>query len=80
MRRRLSEVGAAAWRALTAIVGVDELLVGAGLVLVTMGLWSLVDRAALIAPGLVLLWIAVPQRTRFVAGGGDKRQAPQGGA
>lgn len=86
-RRRLSEVwawvaaaAAAVWRAITAVIGADELLVCVGLGLLTAGLWSLVQESALVAPGLVLLWIALPQRTPFVAGRTDTRQPPQEGA
>ena len=83
MRRQLSEWSGRVRRGLAAVVGVDELLIGAGLGLVTAGLWSLVQQAALMAPGLVLLWIALPQRTTFVARGvSEKRPGPpaQGGS
>lgn len=86
-RRRLSELWArvaaapaAVWQAITAVIGADELLVVAGLGLLTAGLWPIVQESALIAPGLVLLWIALPQRTPFLAGQTDKRQPPQEGA
>ena len=86
-RRRVSErIGAgavaiaAAWRA---VLGADELLVVVGLVLLTAGLWPIADQGALVAPGLVLLWIALPQRTSFVIGASEKRPSstpPHGGA
>jgi hypothetical protein len=50
-----------------ALFGVDEALLGVALVLLTAGLWALVHVAALIAPGLVLLWVALPPRHAFVA-------------
>ena len=56
---------------------VDEILVAGGLALVTVGLWPIVGRSALVVPGLVLLWIALPQRVAFVARTPDK---PKGGA
>jgi hypothetical protein len=49
-----------------ALVGVDELLLLVALGLITTGLWVVVGIAALIAPGLVLLWIALPSRTGFL--------------
>lgn len=51
---------------ITAYVGADELLLALALLLVTIGLWSRVGAAALVAPGLVLLWIALPSRRSFL--------------
>jgi hypothetical protein len=56
----------AAWAAVTAAMGPDELLLTLALALVTVGLWPLVGLAALVAPGIVLLWIALPTRSSFV--------------
>lgn len=80
MRRQLSEWFGRMRGGVSAVLGVDELLILVGLGLLTAGLWSLVEQAALIAPGLVLLWIAVPQRTAFVVH--EKRPGPpaQGGS
>lgn len=50
-----------------ALLGVDEALLGLALVLLTAGLWAVIHAAALIAPGLVLLWMVVPPRHAFVA-------------
>ena len=58
MRKRLSVV--------TQAVGWDEALLLLGLILLTAGLWPVLHRGALSAPGVVLLWIALPSRTRFV--------------
>lgn len=55
---------------------VDEILVAVGLALVTVGLWPVAGRSALVVPGLVLLWIALPQRVAFVARVAEK---PKGG-
>lgn len=51
-----------------ALVGVDEFFLTMGLVLLTVGLWTLIGWTALVAPGIVLLWIYVPARVPFVAG------------
>ena len=53
--------------ALRAAVGLDEIALLLALALVTAGLWMLVDRAAFIVPGLVLLWIALPARVPLIA-------------
>jgi hypothetical protein len=45
----------------------DDVFIGLGLVLVTVGLWAVVHVAALIAPGAVLLWVALPTRRSFLA-------------
>lgn len=55
-----------AWRAVLTIVGADELALSVALVLIVIGLWPLVGRVALLVPGLVLLWIALPARQPFL--------------
>jgi hypothetical protein len=55
---------AAAW-ALDEI-GAQEILTGLGLGLVAIGLWLLSHAAALIVVGVLLLWMVVPTRPRFV--------------
>lgn len=52
--------------AIGAVVGPDEILLVVALALVTWGLWPLVGRMALIAPGAVCLWIALPSRAAFL--------------
>lgn len=52
---------------ITSIIGIDELLLLTGLVLLTAGLWPVLDRVALTVPGAVLVWMTVPTRARFVA-------------
>lgn len=47
-------------------VGLDEILVSIALVLVTVALWPTFARGALLAPGLVLLWVALPARSVFL--------------
>lgn len=53
-------------KTVTGVVGFDELLVAVGLALIAAALWPVVGRLALLAPGLVLVWIALPQRASFV--------------
>jgi hypothetical protein len=48
------------------VIGPDEILLAAGLTLVTVALWPVMGRVALIVPGVVLLWIAIPEREQFV--------------
>jgi len=52
--------------AVTSVFGPDEIVLGAGLVLLTLGLWSRFAWLSLIVPGLTLLWIALPTRRRFI--------------
>lgn len=47
-------------------VGRDEVLLCAGLVALTSGLWPLCGWSALIAPGAVFTWMALPARAPFV--------------
>ena len=49
------------------LIGWDEVFLVAGLGLVVWGLWPVWERLALIVPGAVLVWIALPQRAAFMA-------------
>jgi hypothetical protein len=63
-----------AWRALCAVargvgseIGRDEMVLVVALGLVGYGLWLTPWKpAAFIGPGLVLLWMALPPRKRFI--------------
>lgn len=44
----------------------EEIWIAIGLVLIVVGLWSRVGALSLVAPGLVVLWIALPSRAPFV--------------
>jgi len=52
--------------ALTSAIGIDEVLLLLALGLITIGLWALIGRTALLAPGLVLLWMVLPARGPLV--------------
>ena len=54
-------------QALAPLVGAEELLLLVGLVLVSFGLWSVWKPGAFLVPGAVLVWIALPSRSPFVA-------------
>ena len=56
--RKVTTGGADGW--------LDELLLALALALVTAGLWPWIGQGALVAPGVVLLWIALPQRAELV--------------
>lgn len=49
----------------------DEALLALALTLVTVGLWPRFGVEALVAPGLVLLWIFLPARTALIGSAGD---------
>lgn len=53
--------------AVQAAIGVDEILLAVALVLVTIGLWPLCGQVALVAPGLVGLYVALPCRQPFIS-------------
>lgn len=63
---------ALAWTIVTGMVGADEILLIVALVLVGAGCWQVWRPAGLIAPGLVLLWIAMPSRAAFIAPADEK--------
>ena len=54
------------WGALRAAVGPDELALGFALTLVSAGAWMVYAPAALLLPGLILVWLALPSRAPFV--------------
>lgn len=55
-QRRLVE---AAWRGVSSEIGRAEVLILAGVTLVTVGLWPQFGRGALVVPGLISLWLAM---------------------
>jgi hypothetical protein len=60
VRRVLQGVGA------TVRSNAEELAVGAGLVLITVGLWPPLGISALVVPGAALVYVALPSRLPFV--------------
>ena len=48
------------------VLGGDEIILVAALALITCGLWLLAGQATLLAPGFVLLWVALPSRVPFI--------------
>lgn len=56
-------------RLLTALAeafGADEAMLLIGLCLITVALWPAFGVAALLLPGLIVTWMALPSRTPFV--------------
>lgn len=66
LRRNAIEIAQSAWRAVRNEVGADELYLWGGLALVATGFWDVWRPASFIAPGMALIWIAMPQRAPFV--------------
>lgn len=75
MRNRVRKVVGDAWNAVarglwavvtTVVSDRDEVVALLGLVLVTVALWPTFARGALLIPGLVCLWVALPQRAAFL--------------
>lgn len=52
--------------ALRSAVGLDEVLLVSGLVMITVSLWPIAGRLALLAPGAVITWIVLPTRAPFI--------------
>lgn len=60
----------ALWRLVVAIVsgiGREELTVGAGVALIALALWPAIGQLALLPAGVILIWLGLPARTRFIA-------------
>ena len=53
-------------KALREAIGADELVLSAGLLLATVALWSAWGPLALLVPGIVLIWVALPTRSVFL--------------
>lgn len=64
--RKLAAIGRPLGKALGAVIGIDECVLTLGLILLSAGLWPTFGRASLIAPGIVLVWMALPQRAPLV--------------
>lgn len=65
-RAAISRRGRAAAVTIAGLIGPDEILVGAALVLIAVGMWQVWKPGAFLVPGVVLLWIGIPQRAPFV--------------
>jgi hypothetical protein len=67
MRKAFMKTGAAVGRVMrgigaTARSNAEELAVGAGLALITVGFWPLIGVTALVIPGVVIVWLWLPSR------------------
>ena len=60
----------AVFKALCSGLGADEVVFIAALLLITAGVWLFVGQASLIAPGVVLLYVALPSRQPFIVRAG----------
>ncbi len=60
----------------TAIVGMDELVLCAGIALASAGVWQVWKPGAYLLPGLVLIWMALPPRKAFIVRVSDAGAAP----
>ena len=63
-----------AWQVVTRVVGPDEALCLVGLGLVTCGAWPVLGQAALVLPGVVVVWLTIPSRRPFVSHPPERRQ------
>ncbi len=64
--RHVGAWGRAAWRAVTTVIGLDEVALLTGLVLVAIGLWDVWRPGAFLTPGVLLIWMTLPTRRAFV--------------
>lgn len=61
--RRTSE---AIWRAMASVVGLDEVVLLAGISLIAVGFWEFWRPGAFLVPGALLVWVALPSRKGFI--------------
>lgn len=60
----------AIWRAIVVVtqsVGREEVTISAGIGMITVALWPSIGQLALLPAGLILIWLGLPARTRFIA-------------
>lgn len=56
-------------------IGADEIVLGVGVALLSAGLWLAWAPGALLVPGAVLVWLALPSREPLVTTRTDARPA-----
>lgn len=66
VRESIGRALSTAWKFIAGQVGRDELAIAAGLALLAVGLWGVWRPGSYLAPGLVILWMALPSRPVFV--------------
>ena len=66
LRRKVGALIVRAFAAVASEFGRDEVYLGAGLLLIAYGCWDLWRPGSFLAPGGVLLWIALPCRSPFI--------------
>lgn len=66
LRRRVGVGVARAAAAVSGEIGRDEVYLCGALALIGYGCWDLWRPGSFLVPGIVLLWISLPQRARFV--------------
>lgn len=66
LRRRVGAAIGRVWLAVRGEIGRDELFLSWALLLIAVGFWDLWRPGAFLAPGLVLLYVALPTRAPFV--------------
>jgi hypothetical protein len=57
------------------VIGLQEALLVVAVSLLTVGLWPVLEWVALVIPGAVLLWVALPSRAPFVTRGPEPPDA-----
>ena len=54
------------WARFRSLVGVDEIALAVGLMLITIVIWPLCGQTSLLAPGSALVWLGLPSRGAFL--------------
>lgn len=59
----------AVWRMIVSVVrsiGREEVTVATGVVMITVALWPAIGQLALLPAGMILVWVGLPSRARFI--------------
>lgn len=62
MKRLLSSVCSA----ITSVIGIEEVAIYAALALIACGFWQTWKPGAVFVPGVVMLWMYIPQRKSLI--------------
>lgn len=66
----------AVWRMIVSVVGSigrEEVTVATGVTMITVALWPAIGQLALLPAGVILVWVGLPSRVRFIVPGRDDR-------
>ena len=65
MRKRSLEIIVSVSGAIRKVIGINEVAIYTSLALISCGAWQVYKPAAFLVPGVIMLWMYLPQRVPF---------------